>query len=176
MGADDRSMEVGIAIGSNLGDRMEHLRSAVAALRPHLSRGATIEKSAVFATAPVDCPAGSAAFYNAVIVVRYDGTGSEMLTLTREIERNAGRPSAESRVVNAPRVLDLDLLYAGDERVETEQLVLPHPRLHQRRFVLEPLVSLRPDLVLPGEVLTLLCLLDELQSDEPPLEWVAAEW
>lgn len=163
-------------MGSNLGDRLRNLQDAVKALRPSLEHGSAIEKSPVFSTEPVDCPEGSEEFLNAVIVVRYAGTVSGFLHLTQSIECDAGRPSVRTRGVNAPRVVDLDLLYAGNESLVTEELTLPHPRMHQRRFVLEPLARLRPGLVLPGFSMSIQGQLDALQSNEPPLRWVTAEW
>lgn len=168
--------ECGIALGSNIGDRLRNLRGAVEALRPHLVPGAPVRQSPVFATEPVDCPGGTARFCNAVIIVTFGGTAETLLAVTREIERDAGRPPAEHRAVNAPRVIDLDLLYAGSREIHADDLVLPHPRLHLRRFVLEPLCWLRPGLVLPGQQRSVKALLDTLHSAEPPLEWVTADW
>lgn len=169
-------MEIAIALGSNLGDRLHNLRSAVDALRPHLVAGSTIERSPIYQTDPVDCPPGSEPFYNAVIIVAYAGSAIEMLNVVQQIEQSAGRACASERAVNAPRPIDLDLLYAGDQSLLAEPLILPHPRLHLRRFVLEPLVSLRPDRILPGYSRSLKGLLDSLQCEEPPLEWVTNDW
>ena len=85
-----------------------------------------------------------------------------------------GRPSRRPK--NAPRTIDLDLLYFGDSTFESDSLSLPHPRLGERRFVLEPLASIRPDLVLPGDPRPVRERLAELLTEEPPLKRVAAEW
>src|SRR5688500_7412477 len=137
-----RAIECGIALGSNSGDRMANLREAVAALR---ERDPGLEVSRVYETAPVDCPEGSGAFYNAVVILRWTETPEELLDFLRGIEASLGRPADRAR--NAPRGIDLDLLFAGDAVRDGERLMLPHPRLHVRRFVLQPLCDLRPDLV-----------------------------
>jgi 2-amino-4-hydroxy-6-hydroxymethyldihydropteridine diphosphokinase len=66
-------------------------------------------------------------------------------------------------------VIDVDILYLGEERCNTPNLILPHPRLHGRRFVLQPLADIRPDLVLPGHSKCIASLLEELTSDKSPL-------
>jgi 2-amino-4-hydroxy-6-hydroxymethyldihydropteridine diphosphokinase len=71
---------------------------------------------------------------------------------------------------NAPRVIDIDLLYLGETEMCCDLLTLPHPRMTERRFVLQPLADIRPDLQLPGQTATVLDLLKSLVSDEPPLE------
>jgi len=71
------------------------------------------------------------------------------------------------------RLIDVDLLYFGGEVIDTERLVLPHPRIAERRFVLQPLAAIRPELVLPGDGRNILQILDGLKSDEPPLKLLA---
>jgi 2-amino-4-hydroxy-6-hydroxymethyldihydropteridine diphosphokinase len=138
---------VGISLGSNLGDRIVHLRSAIERLSPvRLSEHLLL--SPVFETDPIDCPEGSGAFYNAVIEIETDLAPLELLAATQAIERALGRP--EVRAVNAPRTLDLDLLYYDDLSLEAPGLLLPHPRMFQRAFVLKPLAAIRPDLVPDG--------------------------
>jgi 2-amino-4-hydroxy-6-hydroxymethyldihydropteridine diphosphokinase len=138
---------VGISLGSNLGDRIVHLRSAIERLSPvRLSEHLLL--SPVFETEPIDCPEGSGAFYNAVIEIETDLAPLELLAATQAIERALGRP--EVRAVNAPRTLDLDLLYYDDLSLEAPGLLLPHPRMFQRAFVLKPLATIRPDLVPAG--------------------------
>jgi 2-amino-4-hydroxy-6-hydroxymethyldihydropteridine diphosphokinase len=138
---------VGISLGSNLGDRIVHLRSAIERLSPvRLSEHLLL--SPVFETEPVDCPEGSGAFYNAVIEIETDLAPLELLAATQAIERALGRP--EVRAVNAPRTLDLDLLYYDDLSLEAPGLLLPHPLMFQRAFVLKPLAAIRPDLVPDG--------------------------
>jgi 2-amino-4-hydroxy-6-hydroxymethyldihydropteridine diphosphokinase len=135
---------VGISLGSNLGDRIVHLRTAVERLAP-LRSSDHLLLSPVFETEPVDCPEGSGAFYNAVIEIETDLAPLELLAATQEIERQLGRP--EVRAVNAPRTVDLDLLYYDDLAMMAPGLELPHPRMFLRAFVLKPLAAIRPDLV-----------------------------
>ncbi len=145
-------MRAGIAFGSNLGDRLATLRRARACLLASALLAPPVIASRVYLTSPVDCPPGSEPFLNAVIEAELTGTPAALLRDLRACEEGLGRPARVKR--NAPRVIDLDLLYAGDFRVETEDLVLPHPRIAERRFVLAPLAEIRPGLILPGYIET----------------------
>jgi 2-amino-4-hydroxy-6-hydroxymethyldihydropteridine diphosphokinase len=138
---------VGISLGSNLGDRIVHLRSAIERLAP-LRSSDHLLLSPVFETEPVDCPEGSGAFYNAVVEIETNLAPLELLAATQAIERSLGRP--EVRAVNAPRTVDLDLLYYDDLTMMASGLELPHPRMFLRAFVLKPLTAIRPDLVPTG--------------------------
>jgi 2-amino-4-hydroxy-6-hydroxymethyldihydropteridine diphosphokinase len=149
-----------IALGSNLGDRAGHLQAACGLLP-------VCAASAIYETDPVDCPAGSLSFFNAVVAVEWAGSAEELHGLTKEIEGRLGRP--EVRGHHAPRVIDLDLLTFGQEVIATETLQIPHPRLHVRRFVLQPLVEISPDLILPGSAHNVAYLLSRLDSPEPAL-------
>ena len=138
----------GIALGSNLGDRLAQLRQAYESVsRIHCEKNPPLV-SPVYKTDPVDCEAGTTPYYNAVMEINFEGSPLELLDALQQIESSLGRPS--QRVRNAPRTIDLDLLYAGGLTIATEALALPHPRLQSRRFVLQPLADLRPELVLPG--------------------------
>lgn len=158
---------VGIALGSNLGDRLANLKAACDCLREIAVPGAPFLLAPVYQTEPLACPPGSPLFHNSVIEIGYEGTPQELLEITQSIERKLGRTTAPER--NAPRVIDVDLLYFGDAVVETGPLSLPHPRIRERRFVLQPLADIRPDLILPGHHQSVRQLLSELQSEEPPL-------
>ncbi len=155
--------ECGIALGSNTGDRLAHLRAAVAALR---EVDPLLEVSPVYETAPVDCPDGSGAFLNGVAILTWTDTPEALLHFLRAIECRLGRPFERAR--NVPRTIDLDILYAGDAILTGGELLIPHPRLHQRRFVLQPLRDLRPDLVLPGFSQTIRSLLAAVRDDGLP--------
>jgi len=139
---------VGIALGSNLGDRTSNLQAARALLQELAIPGEPFLTASDYQTEPLHCPPGSPVFYNSVVEISYDGSPAELLALTQTIEHRLGR--ATSPVQNAPRVIDVDLLYFGHEVIGTEALILPHPRIHERRFVLEPLAEIRPHLLLPG--------------------------
>ncbi len=162
---------VGIALGSNLGDRLAHLQAAREALLEIATPGEPFLQAATYQTEPLLCPPGSPFFYNSVVEIAYDGDPFSLLAHTQSIEKTLGRLGTPER--NAPRIIDVDLLYFGDEIIDTEALVLPHPRLGERRFVLQPLAEIRPDLVLPGQTRSIAGLLDHLLSDEPPLSRVS---
>jgi 2-amino-4-hydroxy-6-hydroxymethyldihydropteridine diphosphokinase len=120
------------------------------------------------------CPPDSPDFYNTVIEIELDGTPFELLESTQKIERDLGRASGGPR--NAPRIIDVDLLYVGETSLVRDNLVLPHPQLTRRRFVLQPLAEIRPELRLPGSSLSIAEHLNLLTSDEPALEVVQTDW
>lgn len=133
-----------VGIGSNLGDRMRRLADAVAALD---RCGLAVRRvSSVWETEPVDTRSPEW-FLNAVVEIETAREPSEVLDVLLGIEREAGRVRGAR---NAPRVLDLDLLWLGGRTLASPGLTLPHPRMWDRRFVLEPLVELAPDLVDPA--------------------------
>ena len=153
-------MRCGIALGSNIGDRMAHLRAARSALESlHQGESAPLV-SPVYETEPVDCKPGTAAYLNAVMEIETDRDPAALLHALQQIERSMGRPSEHPR--NAPRTLDLDLLYAGDLTLQSAELTLPHPRIATRRFVLQPLADLRPELILPNADRSIAALLSAL--------------
>ena len=142
-------MRAGVALGSNLGERLANLRNArkdIATLRGVLP---PLRSSAVYETDPVGCEKGAAKFLNAVIEFGYSGEPEELLRALATIEKMLGRPGAHPRNVSRP--IDLDLLYFGELVIETGELQLPHPRIVEREFVLRPLADIRPDLVLPEQ-------------------------
>jgi 2-amino-4-hydroxy-6-hydroxymethyldihydropteridine diphosphokinase len=164
----------GIALGSNLGQRLANLQAAVGLLQRIARPGAAVVRAPIYQTAPVHCPDASPDFYNTVVEISYDGTPGELLAHTQAIESQLGRTRSAAR--NAPRTIDIDLLYFGSQTHAAADLVLPHPRLTQRRFVLQPLADIRPDLVLPGHHLTIAAHLARLRSAEPAVTLVAADW
>ncbi len=121
-----------------------------------------LRRSSLWQTTPVDCPPGSPAFVNAVVafVPRQGATPESMLLSLQEIEREYGRKP--KKALNEPRPLDLDLIAFGSETRASKNLTLPHPRAHQRRFVLQPLSEIAPDLILPCQAKTVLRLLRDL--------------
>lgn len=157
----------GIALGSNLGDRLAHVRAALAGLREIATPGEPVLTASVYQTEPRLCPPGSPDFLNSVVEIHFDGTPLELLGKTRAIELRLGRTRTDER--NAPRTIDLDLLYLGDETHSSDTLELPHPRIRERRFVLQPLAEIRPALVLPGHSLAITNLLAALPPDDLPL-------
>jgi len=137
-----------IGIGSNIGDRRAHLNHALEALDEDLGID-LVSVSRVRETLPVGPVPDQALYLNAVASVRTSLTPSELLAALLDIERANGRDrTTESRW--GPRTLDLDLLLFGEQAVDEPGLTVPHPRLTERRFVLEPLADLAPDLAVPG--------------------------
>lgn len=133
-------MIAAIALGSNLGDRQAHLDYAVAALRAFLP---DLRVSRYKETDPVGVDEPQAPFLNAAAVGPTDLDARELLARLQAIERARGR---ERPYPNAPRTLDLDLILLGNVRIAEPDLVVPHPRFRERRFVLEPLGEIAPDL------------------------------
>ena len=126
-----------IALGSNLGDRSWNLRRAVRELGRIVR---LVRVSAVHETVPVDSPAGASDFLNMVVAGVTSLQPAELLLALHDIERRLGRVRTTR---NAPRVIDLDLIFYGPRRIRTPDLIVPHPRYHQREFVLTPLRELR---------------------------------
>ena len=165
-------MRVGIALGSNLGDRLENLRAARKAVT-HLARDRSLLQSAVYETEAVGCEPGAGKFLNAVIEIEHDGDPTALLEELIRIEQSLGRKRDHAR--NTSRKIDIDILYADELNVKNEQLELPHPRLHLRKFVLRPLADIRPDLVLPNQTLTVRELLAQLKDSATVIRF-AEEW
>ena len=134
-----------VGIGSNLGDRETHLRSAVDLLAAEDGID-VVAVSRLRETEPVG-PVEQGPFLNGAVQVTTGLSPRELLQRLLAVEQRLGRVRGERF---GPRTIDLDLLVYGDEVVEEPGLTVPHPRLHERRFALEPLVELAPGLVLPG--------------------------
>ncbi len=153
-----------IALGSNLGDSRKTILSAMDRLQKFSDK--PILKSSLWQTSPVDCPPDSPKFVNAVVglIPKADETPESLLKKLRELEKEFGR--TPKKILNEARPLDLDLIAFGQEVRNTPNLILPHPRAHLRRFVLEPLNEIAPDLILPGQGKSVSQLLAKLSSDE----------
>lgn len=134
-----------IALGANLGDPVATVQAAILALR-ELPQTEFIAASSLYRTAPVGLR-HQPDFINAVVELVAVAPAPTLLQALFEIEARFGRRRS---VKNAPRTLDLDLLLYGDELSDDPQLTLPHPRLHERAFVLAPLTEIAPQLVVPG--------------------------
>ena len=155
-------MRAGVALGSNLGDRLAHLRLARERVLALPAVSAPDLGSRVYETEPVGSGPDAGAYLNAVLEIEYDGQPITLLDGLQRIEADFGRPSKRPR--NAPRTLDLDILYAGNLVLSNAEVVIPHPRLHLRRFVLTPLADIRPDLILPGHQENVAALLAHLHD------------
>ena len=153
-----------VALGSNLGNSKELILQAMQRLQNFSDQ--PIGRSSLWQTTPVDCPPGSPLFVNATIALipHSDETPESLLVKLQQLEKEFGRQT--KKVLNEPRPLDLDLIAFKDEIRSTSTLTLPHPRAHQRQFVLAPLNEIAPDLILPGQRSSVTTLLSELHSDE----------
>jgi 2-amino-4-hydroxy-6-hydroxymethyldihydropteridine diphosphokinase len=136
-----------VGLGSNLGDREQTLRGAVGALAEH-PRIEVVAVSSLIDTEPVGYTA-QPRFLNGVAALETELSARELLELLLEVERRFGR-SRENVPLQGPRTLDLDLLVYGTAEIEEPGLRVPHPRLHERGFVLEPLAEVAPGLEVPG--------------------------
>jgi 2-amino-4-hydroxy-6-hydroxymethyldihydropteridine diphosphokinase len=153
-----------VALGSNLGDSVAVLRRAVQRLQSLSDQ--PLRRSSLWQSTPADCPPNSPLFVNAVVglVPRSSETPESLLKKLQALEKEFGRHPKQVR--NEPRLLDLDLVAFGAEVRDTPSLSLPHPRAHQRRFVLEPLAELAPALILPGQTRSVRQLLKGLRTAE----------
>jgi 2-amino-4-hydroxy-6-hydroxymethyldihydropteridine diphosphokinase len=135
-----------VGLGSNLGDRETYLRAALGSLavEPGIE---VVGVSSLRDTTPVGI-VDQPRFLNAAVALETDLSPRELLERLLAIERRLGRTRGAEHF--GPRTIDLDLLLYGDERVSEPGLELPHPRLHERKFALEPLAELDPALVVPG--------------------------
>src|SRR6266478_6491033 len=155
-------MRTAVALGSNLGDRFANLRAARSAIVGLSNVKPPIFSSAVYETEPVGCEPGAKKFLNAVVEFDYEGDPASLLEQLIRIEEALGRSRDHSK--NVSRTNDVDLLYCGRRNLESERLQLPHPRMHLRKFVLQPLADIRPELILPHERKTVRELLTELKQ------------
>jgi 2-amino-4-hydroxy-6-hydroxymethyldihydropteridine diphosphokinase len=155
-------MRSGIALGSNLGDRLGHLREGFRRLLKLSDPSGPVRTSAIFDTSPVDSPPDAPTYLNAVVEIEFAGPAIILLDSLLQIERDMGRPSKRPR--NAPRIIDLDVLYVGNLTLNNPEIIIPHPRLVHRRFVLAPLAEIAPDLILPGHSQRVQELLNQLED------------
>jgi 2-amino-4-hydroxy-6-hydroxymethyldihydropteridine diphosphokinase len=157
-------MRTAAALGSNIGDRLENLRETRRAILSLSNVTPPILSSAVYETEPVDCEPGAGKFLNAVVEFDYEDDPARLLEQLIQIEEAMGRKRDHPH--NVSRTIDIDLLYCGDRRIIDDGLQLPHPRLHLRAFVLQPLADIRPDLVLPGGKKSVSDLLTDLKASD----------
>lgn len=133
-----------LGIGANLGDARQTLKDAVVCLAQQHTL-TVLAKSSVYRTAPID--AGGDDYFNCVVKLDTRLEARDLLALCQRIEHHFGR---ERPFRNAPRTLDIDLLLFGDAVLDTPDLIVPHPRMTGRAFVLVPAVEIEPELVIPG--------------------------
>ena len=151
-----------ISVGSNMGDRLQNCRQGITML----TRGAksrAIAQSRVYTTEPVDYK-NQDWFINMVVKLETALDPFELLDQIEKVQRAAGRKRDVIRF--GPRVLDLDILLYDDRIIESEHLIVPHPRMHQRRFVLKPICDIDPTILHPVLHQSMQSLLDQLGEDE----------
>ena len=155
-----------ISMGSNMGDKLENCRRAVSKLNG-LDHTAVSARSRFYKTAPVDF-LDQDWFVNAVVKIDTQLLPRELLGALQNIQRNAGREYDPIRF--GPRIIDLDIIFYDQAIIDTPELVIPHPRMHKRRFVLQPICDIDPAIVHPvfqKDIQSLLRqLTDEAQSVE----------
>lgn len=166
-------MRAGVALGSNLSDRLGNLKVARQTIAALIGVKRPIRSSAVYETDPVDCEPEAPGFLNAVIEFHYHGEPTQLFQELRGIEIQLGRPAEHER--NVSRSIDIDLLYFGDVLLATERLTLPHPRIFGRPFVLRPLADIQPNLVLPGQTKSVMELL-ALAPASGRVERASSQW
>ena len=158
-------MHYTIALGSNLGDNLENLRTA----RHELQKlGNELVFSSIYQTEPVDCPVDSNRFYNAVGIIISSLEPRQFLTELQKIEATMGRFPPDERQANAPRPIDLDILFVDDLQINSEDLTVPHPRWSERRFVLVPLDEICGGEVKTGQTNSIRDILANLPPDAEP--------
>jgi 2-amino-4-hydroxy-6-hydroxymethyldihydropteridine diphosphokinase len=139
--------EVWIGVGGNQGRPQQLVSDAILSLGD-LHGVELLKQSSLYLTAPQDF-VNQADFVNAVALISTSLTPMELLDELQMLEADYGRQRDKKRY--GPRTIDLDVLLYADQIINTERLVVPHPRMHQRGFVLKPLAELNPELIIPGQ-------------------------
>ena len=159
-----KPIKVYLGLGSNMGNRQANLTMAL----DFLSQILKIEKvSSVYDTEPVG-NVNQPRFLNLVCQAYTSITPKALLTLANGIEKKMGRVRGQA---NAPRPIDIDILFYGDQVIDTPELVIPHPRLHERAFVLVPMAEIAPDLVHPVSGKTIRKLLQAVTEVQGVFKW-----
>ena len=158
-------METGFSLGSNMGGRLRLLSQAKTLLLMD-SRVHFVDQSTVYETEPVGVKEEylQMKFLNAVLVVDAPYTAEAWLPKIKRVEDVLKRERTADR--NAPRTIDVDILFAGDRIVDSDLLQIPHPRWAERRFVVQPLADVRPELILPGETASVENILARLPAND----------
>jgi 2-amino-4-hydroxy-6-hydroxymethyldihydropteridine diphosphokinase len=151
-----------VSVGSNLGDKIENCSKGIDALLAD-GRSILMKSSPFYRTSPVDYEEQDW-FINLVIKIKTDLEPVDLLDKMNDIEKTAGRKASTVRF--GPRVLDLDIIFFGDRIIQTAKLEVPHPRMHKRRFVLEPICDIEPSMVHPLLGKDMRSLLDGLKDRE----------
>jgi len=167
-------MEIALSLGTNMGDRLANLRGACARIEA-LPDTRVIARSRIYETAPVGVKPvyRDMAYLNAVLIIETELPVEAVSDRIHAIEADMGRVRGDDRF--APRPIDIDILYAGREIRDEDSLTLPHPRWAERRFVLQPLADVRPDMILPGHSQRVTDLLANLGGENDVVPFTA-DW
>jgi 2-amino-4-hydroxy-6-hydroxymethyldihydropteridine diphosphokinase len=157
-------MRAGVALGSNIEPRLGYLQEALRRLFSLHCGSQPVLCSKVYETSPVDCKPGSPPFLNAALELCSKLSPQQLLLKFKIIESDLGRLPASAK--NSARPIDIDLLYCDNIVLSEPNLTIPHPQMTRRRFVLQPLADIRPELVLPKFSKNIQELLAELRNDE----------
>jgi 2-amino-4-hydroxy-6-hydroxymethyldihydropteridine diphosphokinase len=163
----------GIALGSNLGDRLRNFQMARDGICAFDGVTPPILQSAIYESAPIDCEPGAGSFYNAVIEIGFAKSAEALLQALQTMEQSLGRARDHAR--NVSRTIDLDLLYFGEQRRTGAGLQLPHPRMAEREFVLRPLADIAPELRLPGAAASVREILAQIPASGS-IKCVTSNW
>lgn len=150
-----------LSLGTNLGDKEENLRAAMIQIEEQI--GEIVSQSALYVSSPWGF-ASQNSFLNSAVAVKTALTPDELLTTTQHIERSLGRTHKSVNGQYADRLIDIDILFYDHTIIQTPELTLPHPLLHQRLFVLEPLSEIAPTLLHPTLHKDIITLRNELQA------------
>jgi len=158
-------METGFCLGSNTGNRLQFLRWAKTRLLL-FSKAQFVDESFVYETEPVGVKEEyqRLKFLNAILIVESSLTAEAWMLLIRKIESDLSRVRTDDR--NAPRTIDIDILFSGDQVIDSDLLQVPHPRWVGRRFVVEPLAEVRPEMVLPGSECPVQKILEQMPDNK----------
>ena len=148
-----------LSLGSNKGDRRKNLNLAVEQISNRI--GSVVSQSDFFVTEPVGFKSAHL-FYNIAIGIETTHTAADILEITQQIEKELGRKRKSVNGVYHDRVIDIDILLYDDCIINTPELQIPHPRMKERRFVLEPLAQIAPALIIPDETKTITELLSDI--------------
>jgi 2-amino-4-hydroxy-6-hydroxymethyldihydropteridine diphosphokinase len=134
-----------LSLGSNLGEREAHLKDALRHLATWDVK--VIKASRIYETIPVEVSSGQGNYLNMVVEVTFEGEPVELLDICQKVEDTLGRVRP---YIHAPRTIDIDILLIHDVFLDQERLILPHPRMENRAFVIYPLAEIAPELILPS--------------------------
>jgi 2-amino-4-hydroxy-6-hydroxymethyldihydropteridine diphosphokinase len=155
-----------IALGSNMGNRFENLRQAIEKLN-QITEIKVVNTSSVYETDPVGYEEQDQ-FLNMVLEAETNLEPFQLLSVCMKIERELGRKRG---IRWGPRTMDLDILLYNQENIKSEMLTVPHPRMHERAFVMVPLIEIQPNIMLPGTDRTLQAVLEDIPDREGVRIW-----